>query len=189
MDRVNHTAAVSAVDASFDTLARTLGRRLPRRQAVSLLAATLVTGALGRAVATDAAAKGTRKNKSSGAGIAAKKKRGGRRRQQPLPTTTTTQAPVTTTTSPPIQQPGTTTTQPPRPSASQLCLAVNNQCGTQVGLVGTCRTPATGDARAGFDCTSNQVGTNCASSAQCSANARCVNVAGAVNPQCRVVIP
>jgi hypothetical protein len=58
MDRVHSATSESARDASFDTLARTLGRRLPRRQALTLLAATLVTGALGTAAhSADAAGK------------------------------------------------------------------------------------------------------------------------------------
>ena len=57
MDLVHRSSSASTTDASFDTLARTFGQRLPRRQAMRLLAATLATGALGTAALADAAAK------------------------------------------------------------------------------------------------------------------------------------
>ena len=57
MDRVNITSSASAVDASFDTLARTFGRRLPRRQMFGLLTAlVLVAIAVGTVVPEDATA-------------------------------------------------------------------------------------------------------------------------------------
>src|SRR6185437_585529 len=57
MDLVHRTVSASTADASFDTLARTVGQRLPRRQALRLLAVTLATSALGTAALTEAAAK------------------------------------------------------------------------------------------------------------------------------------
>ena len=74
MDLVHRTASASTVDASFDTLARTVGQRLPRRQALRLLAATLATGGLGTAALTDAAAKA--KSRSHKASLDAKEKGG-----------------------------------------------------------------------------------------------------------------
>ena len=57
MDLMHRISSASTTDASFDTLARTFGQRLPRRQAMRLLAATLATGALGTAALADASAK------------------------------------------------------------------------------------------------------------------------------------
>ena len=163
MDRMHSPSSASPVDASFDTLARTLGRRLPRRRALSLLAATLATGALGTAALTqETAAKG-------------KRRKGGKRRN----TGGGQGTPV-----PPVQPP----VQPPaqQPDASQRCLAVNNQCGTNANQQGTCRVAAATDNQAGFVCTSNQAGNACTASTQCGAGTRCV-IQGAVQT-CRVVI-
>lgn len=171
MDLMHRTSSASAVDASLDSVARTLGRRLPRRQMFGLLAATLATGALGTAVATDAAAKGKSNHKAS---LDSKKKGGKKGGKGGGGTTTTTPAPV--------QQP-----QPPQlPDASQNCRAAGNQCGTNAGVQGACRVAAAADNQAGFICTSNQAGNACTASTQCGAGTRCV-IQGAAQT-CRVVI-
>ena len=79
MDLVHRTSLTSSADVSFDPLTRTLGRRLPRRRAVSLLAATLATGLVGTMAVTDAAAKSTSQDdKASQVG---KNKKGGTERR------------------------------------------------------------------------------------------------------------
>ncbi len=188
MDLVHRTASASVADASFDTLARTLGRRLQRRQAMRVLAATLATGALGTAALTETAAKSQSKHRS--AGLDGKRRKGGGGRgggRGPIivpPTTTTTAAPVQ---QPPVQQPPVQQPQQPQlPDASQNCRAAGNQCGTNAGQQGTCRVAVAPDNQAGFLCTSNTAGNTCTASTQCGAGTRCV-IEGATQT-CRVVI-
>ena len=188
MDLVNRTASASVTDASFDTLARTLGQPLPRRRALRLLAATLATGALGTAALTDAAAKGKSQSQSRGDRITAERRKGGKGGGKGGGSGPIIVPPTTTTTQPPIQQPATTTTQPPvrLPDASQNCRAAGNQCGTNAGQQGTCRVAVAPDNQAGFICTSNQAGNTCTASTQCGAGTRCVIEGNAST--CRVVV-
>jgi hypothetical protein len=55
MDITRIESAVDSQAESVDTLARTLNHRLQRRRVFGLLAATLATGVLGTAVATEEA--------------------------------------------------------------------------------------------------------------------------------------
>ena len=179
MNLVHRTASASVADASFDTLARTMSRRLQRRQMFGLLAATVATGVLG----VDAAAK----SKSRNASLAAQKKKGGKKgggRRGGGGGTTTTVPPVVV---PPVQQPPVQQPQQPQlPDASQNCRAAGNQCGTNAGVQGTCRVAVAADNQAGFLCTSNTAGNTCVASTQCGAGTRCV-IQGAAQT-CRVVI-
>jgi hypothetical protein len=194
MDLVHGVTSASTVDASFDTLARTVGQRLPRRQALRLLAVTLATGTLGAAALSEAAAKGKShsqnhsshsKSKSSHSkdSLSAKRRKGGGGKGGG----TVIIQPPTTTTPAPIQQPTTTTPAPVQlPDASQNCRAAGNQCGSVAGVQGTCRVAAAPDNQAGFLCTSNTAGNTCVASTQCGAGTRCV-IQGALQ-NCRVVI-
>jgi len=180
MDLVHRTTSASVADASFDTLARTMSRRLQRRQMFGLLAATVASGVLG----VDAAAK----SKSRNASLAAQKKKGGKKgggrrgggggttAPQPVPAPAPAPAPA------PQPQP----LPPALPDASQNCRAAGNQCGTNAGIQGTCRVAVAADNQAGFLCTSNTAGNTCVASTQCGAGTRCV-IQGAAQT-CRVVI-
>ncbi len=163
MDITRIESAVDSQAESFDSLARTLNHRLQRRRVFGLLAATLATGVLGAAGRPEEAAAKKRGGKKGGKG----KGKGGQ--GTPVP-------PVQPPVQPPAQQ----------PDASQRCLAVNNQCGTNANQQGTCRVAAATDNQAGFICTSNQAGNACTASTQCGAGTRCV-IQGAVQT-CRVVI-
>ena len=178
MDLVHRTASASTVDASFDTLARTMGRRLQRRQMFGLLAATVASGVLG----VDAAAKSKSRSNAS---LAAQKKKGGKKGGGRRGGGTTT--PVPPVVVPPVQQPPVQQPQQPQlPDASQNCRAAGNQCGTNAGVQGTCRVAVAADNQAGFLCTSNTAGNTCVASTQCGAGTRCV-IQGAAQT-CRVVI-
>ena len=71
MDITHIEASVDAQDAAFDTLARSLHARLPRRRVAGLLATALATGVFGiRTHSTTAEAKrkrGKRRSRRSGA--------------------------------------------------------------------------------------------------------------------------
>ena len=162
MDLPRIESSVLSQASAFDSLARSVGDRLPRRRAVGLLAATLGTGLFGMAEHTeDASAKrrrrknrprGGKNNGNNGGNGGNGGDDGGAQPQQPA-----------------------------------LCLAANNVCGSNANLLGRCRAAVAADNDANLICTSNTAGNACTSSLQCGAGTRCVINFGV--DSCRVVIP
>src|SRR3954447_5455725 len=139
MDTKRFESSVNTHAAAFDSLSRSLSSRLPRRRVAKLFAAALATGGLGL-VSHAPAAQAKQKHKNHG------KHKGNNGNNGNSGVDIPTEDPQ---------------------NASDLCLAVNNTCGSNANLLGRCRQAAAGDNDASLICTSDTVPNNpCVSSLQ-----------------------